>query len=80
MTTAAPASTLRPPDELARGDFEMVVRRLADDLAFGADASLFVGGGLEYATSRRYIPGDSIRMLNWRLTARTGIAVRHFSQ
>jgi uncharacterized protein (DUF58 family) len=50
----------------------MVVRRLADDLAFGTDASLFVGGGLEYATSRPYIPGDSIRMLNWRLTARTG--------
>jgi uncharacterized protein (DUF58 family) len=50
----------------------MVVRRLADDLAFGADNSLFVGGGLEYAGSRPYQPGDSVRMLNWRLTARTG--------
>lgn len=63
---------LRKPEELARGDFEMVVRRLADDLAFGSDNSLFVGGGLEYASSRPYQPGDSIRMLNWRLTARTG--------
>lgn len=62
---------LRKPEELARGDFEMVVRRLADDLAFGSDNSLFVGGGLEYASSRPYQPGDSIRMLNWRLTART---------
>lgn len=64
--------SLRKPEDLARGDFEMVVRRLADDLAFGSDNSLFVGGGLEYASSRPYQPGDSIRMLNWRLTARTG--------
>lgn len=71
MTTAAP--NLKKPDELARGDFEMVVRRLADDIAFGADNSLFTGGGLEYASSRPYQPGDSVRMLNWRLTARTGI-------
>jgi uncharacterized protein (DUF58 family) len=72
MTHAAQASLLKRPDELARGDFEMVVRRLADDLAFGGDNSLFVGGGLEYAQSRPYQPGDSVRMLNWRLTARTG--------
>lgn len=62
------------PDDLARGDFEMVVRRLAEDLAFAADNSLFVGAGLEYAGSRPYQPGDSVRSLNWRLTARTGHA------
>jgi len=65
---------LPPPDALARGDFELVVRRLADDLAFGSDASRFVGGGLQYASSRPYQPGDSVRMLDWRLTARTGRA------
>ncbi|MDP6986972.1 MAG: DUF58 domain-containing protein [Phycisphaerales bacterium] len=62
---------LVPPDELARGDFEMVVRRLADDLAFGTDASLFTGSGLEYAQSRKYEPGDSIKQIDWRLTARS---------
>ncbi|MCH2133763.1 MAG: DUF58 domain-containing protein [Phycisphaerales bacterium] len=62
---------LGPPDELAHGDFEMVVRRLADDLAFGTDTSRFVGSGLEYAQSRVYAPGDSIRQIDWRLTART---------
>lgn len=72
MIETSRSSTLPKPDDLARHDFEMVVRRLADDLAFGADNSLFVGGGLEYASSRPYQPGDSIRMLNWRLTARTG--------
>lgn len=63
---------LGPPDELAHGDFEMVVRRLADDLAFGTDASLFTGSGLEYAQSRTYEPGDPIKQIDWRLTARTG--------
>ena len=65
-------SILRPPDELARGDFELVVRRLADDMAFGADVSRFVGSGLEFAKSRPYAPGDGIKMLDWRVTARTG--------
>lgn len=68
------AGVLRNPDDLARGDFEMIVRRLSDDLALGSDNSLFIGGGLEYAGSRPYQPGDSVRSLNWRLTARTGKA------
>ena len=67
-------SKLRPPNELVHADFEMVARRLADDLAFGSDASLFVGSGLEYAQSRPYEPGDSVRQLDWRITAKTGKA------
>ena len=77
MTTSATASTdldLPAPESLARGDFDIVIRRLADDLAFGSDTSRLVGSGLEYASSRPYIPGDSVRLLNWRLTARTGRA------
>ncbi len=69
-----PPGLLRKPDDLARGDFEMIVRRLSDDIALGSDNSLFIGGGLEYAGSRLYQPGDSVRSLNWRLTARTGKA------
>lgn len=68
---SAVGSPLGPPDELAHGDFEMVVRRLADDLAFGTDLSLFVGSGLEYAQSRPYEPGDPVKMIDWRITART---------
>ena len=63
---------LRPPDELARGDFEMIVRRLADDLAFGMDPSRFIGSGLEYAQSRPYSPGDPIKMMDCKITARLG--------
>ena len=63
---------LRPPDELTHVDFEMVVRRLADDLAFGTDVSLFFGSGLEYAQSRPYEAGDPVKMIDWRITARLG--------
>ena len=66
-----PGSRLGPPEELSHGDFEMVVRRLADDLAFGTDASLFTGSGIEYAQSRPYEPGDPIKQIDWRMTART---------
>lgn len=52
----------------------MVVRQLADDLAFGTDESLFVGSGLEYAQSRPYEPGDPVKQIDWKITARTGHA------
>ncbi len=71
-TTDRHHHALRPPDELARGNFELVVRRLADDLAFGVDASRFVGSGIEYAQSRPYAPGDPMKMMDWRITARLG--------
>ena len=76
LPTAASSTDLNlpAPESLARGDFDIVIRRLADDLAFGSDTSRLLGSGLEYASSRPYIPGDSVRLLNWRLTARTGRA------
>ena len=50
MPTATATSTdldLPAPESLARGDFDIVIRRLADDLAFGSDTSRLVGSGLE---------------------------------
>ncbi|MFN7020603.1 MAG: DUF58 domain-containing protein [Phycisphaerales bacterium] len=60
------------PFDLGARRFELVVRRLADDLTYGSDASRFVGPGTDYAQSRPYVVGDSIRSIDWKVTARTG--------
>lgn len=39
---------------------------------WGANRSVFHGRGMEYAESRVYQPGDDIRSIDWRLTARSG--------
>jgi len=63
---------LPPPEALAHKEFEMVVRRLADDFAHGSDESRYVGSGLEYAQTRPYVAGDPIQQMDWKVTARTG--------
>jgi uncharacterized protein (DUF58 family) len=38
----------------------------------GNHRSLFRGQGLEFDSVRKYVPGDDIRNIDWRVTARTG--------
>ncbi len=42
------------------------------DVMAGAQLSRFRGRGMEYSESRAYLPGDDIRAMDWRVTARTG--------
>lgn len=57
------------PTTLDRG-FEIAVRRLAEDLRFGYDSSPYVGSGIDYVQSRPFVDGDSVRDIDWKLTAR----------
>jgi uncharacterized protein (DUF58 family) len=59
-------------DNLDARQFDLVVKRLADNLSYGTDPSRFLGSGFEYVQSRNYVPGDSIKSIDWKVTARTG--------
>jgi len=60
-----------PHDPVDARQFEVAVRQLADSIAFGPDDSIYHGSGLEYAQSRVYMPGDSVKLIDWKMSART---------
>jgi uncharacterized protein (DUF58 family) len=63
---------LETVDQLNPRQYHLAVKKLADTLSYGTDRSPFLGSGIEYVQSRPYQPGDSIRAMDWRVTARTG--------
>jgi len=66
-------------DELVRcrlqaRDLRLDSRQPARSAITGAHASRFRGRGMDYLESRAYQPGDDIRCMDWRVTARSGHA------
>ncbi len=50
--------------------FQLTARRPVKNLLAGLYASAFKGVGLEFDEVRAYIPGDDVRTIDWRVTAR----------
>ena len=55
-------------------DLPLDSRKAATSVISGAHVSRFRGRGMDYLESRGYQPGDDIRSMDWRVTARSGRA------
>ena len=53
-------------------DLKLFSRQPARSMLFGETRSRFRGRGMEFEEVRRYQPGDDIRTIDWRVSARTG--------
>jgi uncharacterized protein (DUF58 family) len=51
---------------------ELKCRRPVEHLLAGEYHSIFKGRGIEFADVRPYQPGDDVRTMDWKVTARTG--------
>ncbi|MEI6337938.1 MAG: DUF58 domain-containing protein [Verrucomicrobiota bacterium] len=52
---------------------EIRTSQLAQDLLTGAYHSVFRGRGMDFEEVREYQPGDDVRLIDWNVTARTGV-------
>ncbi len=68
-------------DPLDARQFEVAVKHLANSLNFGQEESVFHGAGLEYVQSRLYVPGDPVKSIDWKISARTGkLFIKEFQE
>ncbi len=67
------SATILPADLLARvRRIEIATKRLVDRGVAGSYHSVFRGRGMEFAEVRPYQPGDDVRAIDWKRTARMG--------
>ncbi len=60
------------PDALLRA-LELTIGRRVDGMLAGDHRSALLGRGTELAQVRPYVTGDDVRLIDWNVTARTGL-------
>jgi uncharacterized protein (DUF58 family) len=55
-------------------EIEIRTRRLVNTLFSGDYKSSFKGRGIEFLDLREYLPGDDVRTIDWKVTARYGLS------
>ena len=64
------------PEVLARIDnLELLAKTVVEGFLNGLHRSIYLGLSLDFAEHRQYMPGDDIRLIDWRLYGRTD---RHY--
>ncbi len=54
-------------------ELEIVARRNVSSLLTGNYLTTIPGRGLEFHEARRYVPGEEVRRIDWKMTARLGV-------
>ncbi len=54
-------------------ELEIVARRNVSALLAGNYLTTIPGRGLEFHEARRYVPGEEVRRIDWKMTARLGV-------
>src|SRR5688500_890534 len=65
------AGLLAPQDMLRLGSLELVARLVVEGYLAGRHKSPGLGGSLEFAEHRPYVPGDDLRRVDWKVYGRS---------
>ena len=82
MTAPLRAEAYLAPETLAQlAPFELRARMLVDGLGSGLHASPRQGQAVEFSEHRPYVPGDSLRHLDWKVFGRSDrLVVKRYEQ
>src|SRR5688572_5550017 len=72
MTPLAGVSDVVDPKDLSRLEgLELLASRVVDGLLSGRHRSRMKGGSAEFTEHRGYVPGDEIRLIDWKVFGKT---------
>ena len=72
MSENVPETKYLDPEILQRlGDLELIAREVVEGLRVGSHRSSLRGFSTEFAHHRQYVPGDSLRSIDWRVYGRS---------